>query len=170
VFHGPGIYVEQERHTKRRQANQQESAASDEATVHTNRSSTIYADDVKCTQARRWGILNDDRFLFAGARYRPRNGPRIADHSFAGEIMERGQIPAASEEWDQVIWDRLELHHQDPLAQKRPDIRKQMRDYVRRPHRSLSAVIWTQQAAPQLSQARRRQPHAEGTIHFAAIT
>jgi len=118
VFHGR-IYVEQEAQKTDAKQTNKNLLLSDEATVNTKPQLEIYADDVKCTHGATVGQLNDDAIFYLRARgIGLETARRMLIHSFAGEIIERVRFQPAREELDQVIWDRLELHHRVSVAKK----------------------------------------------------
>ena len=118
VFHGR-IFVEQEAQKTDAKQTNKNLLLSDDATVDTKPQLEIYADDVKCTHGATVGQLNDDAIFYLRARGLDlETARRMLIHSFAGEIIERVRFQPASAELDQVIWDRLEEHHQIAVAKK----------------------------------------------------
>jgi Fe-S cluster assembly protein SufD len=108
VFHGRILVRPDAQKTDAKQTNKN-LLLSEEATVDTKPQLEIYADDVKCTHGATIGQLNDESIFYLRARgIGKETARRMLIHAFAGEIIERIRLPAAREELDRVVWERLE--------------------------------------------------------------
>ena len=116
VFHGRILVQQAAQKTDAKQTNKN-LLLSDDATADTKPQLEIYADDVKCTHGATIGQLNAESIYDLRTRGIGKDTARqMLIHAFAGEIIERVRHPAAREELDKLIWDRLETTHH--LAEK----------------------------------------------------
>jgi Fe-S cluster assembly protein SufD len=116
VFHGRILVRQAAQKTDAKQTNKN-LLLSENATADTKPQLEIYADDVKCTHGATVGQLNDESIFYLRARgIGEDTARRMLIHAFAGEIIERVRHPAAREELDKFVWERLE---QNPLVAAR---------------------------------------------------
>ena len=81
---------------------------SDSATADTKPQLEIYADDVKCTHGATIGRLNEQAIFYLRARGVSLDAARsMLIHAFAGEMLERMNIPAIREYVDRLLLRRL---------------------------------------------------------------
>jgi Fe-S cluster assembly protein SufD len=110
VFHGRILVRQAAQKTDAKQTNKN-LLLSDEATADTKPQLEIYADDVKCTHGATVGQLNEESIFYLRSRGIGADTARqMLIHAFAGEIIERIRHPAAREEMDKAVWDRLEAN------------------------------------------------------------
>ena len=110
VFHGRILVRQAAQKTDAKQTNKN-LLLSEDATVDTKPQLEIYADDVKCTHGATIGQLNEESIFYLRARgIGARRARRMLIHAFAGEIIERVRCPAARDELDKLVWERLETN------------------------------------------------------------
>jgi Fe-S cluster assembly protein SufD len=112
VFHGRILVPPGAQKTDAKQTNKN-LLLSEEATVDTKPQLEIYADDVKCTHGATVGQLDEESIFYLRSRgLGVETARRMLIHAFAGEIIERVRHPAAREELDRLVWERLEANPQ----------------------------------------------------------
>src|SRR6185436_12673601 len=110
VFHGRILVRPVAQKTDAKQTNKN-LLLSDDATADTKPQLEIYADDVKCTHGATIGQLNEESIFYLRSRgLGVETARRMLIHAFAGEIIERIRCPAAREELDKIVWERLEAN------------------------------------------------------------
>ena len=108
VFHGRILVRQAAQKTDAKQTNKN-LLLSEDATADTKPQLEIYADDVKCTHGATVGQLNEESIFYLRARgIGAATARRMLIHAFAGEIIERVRHPAAREELNHLVWERLE--------------------------------------------------------------
>ena len=82
---------------------------SDDATVNSNPQLEIFADDVKCTHGAAVGQLDEEAMFYLQARGLDRRAARdILIHAYAGEGLERIDIPALRQQLERELFRQLE--------------------------------------------------------------
>ena len=107
VFNGKIIVRQDAQKTDAKQTNRA-LLLSDEATINTKPQLEIFADDVKCTHGAAIGQIDEDALFYLRAR-----GLTLAEardmliHAFAGEILERVQIPELRRGLEDELYTQL---------------------------------------------------------------
>jgi Fe-S cluster assembly protein SufD len=107
VFNGKIIVRPDAQKTDAKQTNRA-LLLSDEATINTKPQLEIFADDVKCTHGAAIGQLDEDALFYLRAR-----GLTFAEardmliHAFAGEILDRVQIPELRSRLEDELYSQL---------------------------------------------------------------
>ncbi len=90
---------------------------SDEATINSNPQLEIFADDVKCTHGAAVGQLDEEALFYLQARGLNRDEARdMLLHAFAGEVLERLNIPGLREQVEANFFNRLRRAYEQGLA------------------------------------------------------
>lgn len=82
---------------------------SDEATINSNPQLEIFADDVKCTHGAAVGQLDEEAMFYLQARGLDRRAARdLLVHAYAGEVLERINIPAVRQQLERELFQQLD--------------------------------------------------------------
>jgi Fe-S cluster assembly protein SufD len=107
VFNGKIIVRQDAQKTDAKQTNRA-LLLSDEALINTKPQLEIFADDVKCTHGAAIGQLDEDAIFYLRSRgltfFEARD---MLIHAFAGEILDRVQIPALKEALEAELYAQL---------------------------------------------------------------
>jgi Fe-S cluster assembly protein SufD len=108
VFNGKIIVRPDAQKTDAKQSNNN-ILLSEDATVNTRPQLEIFADDVKCTHGATVGRIDEDALFYLQTRGLNAEAARnLLTYAFAGEILERIQVPALREKLNATLRDRLQ--------------------------------------------------------------